>query len=97
MTPRRVKSIPSTVKGAKPVKEQIELDRDRVEERVQELASPYESPEEAAQLYRSNRELMTQIESAVLEDQVVDVLIEKGKAKLKPLAFDEFMNMQDAD
>jgi trigger factor len=79
------------------VREQIELDRDRVEERIQELASPYESPEEAAQLYRSNRDLMTQIESAVLEDQVVDVLIEKGKAKPKSLGFDEFMNMQDAD
>ncbi len=79
------------------VREQIELDRGRVEERIQELASPYESPEEAAQLYRSNRDLMTQIESAVLEDQVVDVLIEKGKAKQKPLGFDEFMNMQDAD
>lgn len=79
------------------VREQVELDRARVEERVQELASPYESPEEAAQLYRSNRELMTQIESAVLEDQVVDVLIEKGKAKVRPLGFDEFMNMQDAD
>lgn len=79
------------------VREQIDLDRDRVEERIQELASPYESPEEAAQLYRSNRDLMTQIESAVLEDHVVDVLIEKGKAKPAPLGFDEFMNMQDSD
>jgi trigger factor len=79
------------------VREKIELDRDRVEQRIQELASPYESPEEAAQLYRSNKELMTQIESAVLEDQVVDVLIEKGESKPKKLGFDEFMNMQDAD
>ena len=77
--------------------ENVELDRDRVEERIQELASPYESPDEAAQLYRSNKELMAQIESAVLEDQVVDILIEKGQAEVNKLGFDEFMNMQDAD
>jgi trigger factor len=76
---------------------QIELDRDRVEARVQELVAPYEAPEEAAQFYRGNRELMTQIESSVLEDQVVDFLAETGQAKPKQLGFDEFMNMQDAD
>jgi trigger factor len=75
----------------------IELDRDRVEARIQELASPYEQPEEAAQLYRGNRELMGQIESAVLEDQVVDFLVEQGQAKPRKLSFDEFMKMQDAD
>ena len=79
------------------VSEKIELDRERVEARVQELASPYESPEEAAQLYRSNRELMAQIESSVLEDQVVDCLVAKGQSKPKKLGFDEFMNMQDTD
>jgi trigger factor len=59
------------------------------------LASPYEKPEEAAQLYRSNRDLMGQVESTVLEEQVVDYLIEQGQQKTRDLAFDEFMNMQD--
>ncbi len=79
------------------VKEKIELDRDRVEERIQELASPYEIPDEAARLYRGNKELMAQIESAVLEDQVVEYVTENGQSKKQELNFDEFMNMQDAE
>jgi trigger factor len=79
------------------VQRQIELDRERVERRIQELAAPYESPEEAAQLYRSNRDLMSQIESGVLEDQVIDLLIEQGQATPRKMSFDEFMNMQDAE
>lgn len=77
--------------------EKLEIDRERVEARVQELASPYESPEEAAQLYRSNREMMSQIESSVLEDQVVELLIERGQSKTQKLSFDEFMQMQDTE
>ncbi|HUF71348.1 MAG TPA: trigger factor [Gammaproteobacteria bacterium] len=78
-------------------KETIALDRARVDERIQELAAPYEMPDEAARLYRGNAELMAQIESAVLEDQVVDFLIEHGKTTHTKLDFDEFMKMQDAE
>jgi trigger factor len=78
-------------------KHEIKLDRERVEARVQELASPYEQPEEAAQLYRANRELMGQIETSVLEDQVVDFLVEHGQTVPVELSFDEFMKMQDAE
>jgi len=78
-------------------KYKLELDRKRVDERSMELSSPYEKPEEAAQLYRSNRELMSQIESAVLEEQVVEFLAEQGKVKEKHMNFEEFMNMGDAD
>jgi trigger factor len=77
------------------VKEKVVLDRERIEKRIQELAAPYEKPAEAAQLYRSNRDLMTQIESSVLEDQVVDHLIEHGKTEVQPFSFDEFMKMEE--
>lgn len=77
------------------VKEKIVLDRGRIEQRIQELAAPYEKPAEAAQLYRSNQELMTQIESSVLEDQVVDHLIANGKTEVRSFAFDEFMKMEE--
>ena len=35
--------------------------------------------------------MMAQVEAAVLEDQVVDFLLERSKAKDKPLTFKEFM------
>jgi trigger factor len=71
----------------------VELDRARVDRRIEELSAPYEKPHEAAQLYRSSRDLMTQVESAVLEDQVVEFLLERGKVKDKTTTFDEFMGM----
>jgi trigger factor len=70
---------------------EIRVDQTRVDERVRELAAPYEQPEEAEQLYRGSRELMSQVESAVLEEQVVDFLLEHGNARKKAATFAEFM------
>jgi trigger factor len=69
----------------------IKLDQARVERRVLELAAPYEKPDEAAQFYRSNRGMMTQVEAAVLEDQVVDLLLQRSNAKERTVTFKEFM------
>jgi trigger factor len=71
----------------------LELDRGKVDRRIEELSMPYEKPSEAAQLYRSNRELMAQVESSVLEDQVVAFMLEHGKSKQKALSFEDFMGM----
>ena len=69
----------------------IELDRVRVQRRVDELVAPYENPQEAARIYRSSPELMRQVESSVLEDQVVELLLERGKVTEETKTFDEFM------
>jgi trigger factor len=69
----------------------IKLDQARLEQRIRELAAPYEKPEEAAQFYRSDRGVMNQVEAAVLEDQVVDLLLEQTKVSERPLTFKEFM------
>ncbi len=69
----------------------LKLDQTRVDERIKELAAPYEKPEEAAQFYRSDRAMMTQIEASVLEDQVVDFLLAQASSKTKALSFKDFM------
>jgi hypothetical protein len=33
----------------------------------------------------------------VLEDQVIDLLLERGQSKTSKMSFDEFMKMQDTD
>ena len=71
--------------------ETIELDQSRVEARLDELAGSYEKPDEVKQMYRGHRDLMTQLESGVLEEQVVDRLLEQAKVKTKAKAFKEFM------
>jgi len=69
----------------------IKLDQARVDQRIKELAAPYEKPEEAAQFYRSDRDMMTQVEASVLEDQVVDFLLSRASCTTKNVAFKEFM------
>jgi trigger factor len=69
----------------------IRLDAARVEQRVQEIAAPYEKPAEAAQFYRADRGMMNQIETGVLEDQVVDFLLARAKTSDQALTFKQFM------
>jgi len=69
----------------------VKLDQSRVDQRVKELAAPYEKPEEAAQFYRSDRAMMSQVEASVLEDQVVDFLLAHATCTTKDLSFKEFM------
>lgn len=55
------------VKGA-----EIEVDADKVRAMVEEIASTYQEPEEVINYYYGNQQLLSGIESVVLEDQVVD-------------------------
>ena len=69
----------------------IKLDQSRVEQRIKELAAPYEKPDEAAQFYRSDRGMMAQVEASVLEDQVVDFLLARATSITKSMSFKDFM------
>ncbi len=70
---------------------EIELDRARVNERIKELSAPYEDAQRVAQAYRSSPDLMSQVESGVLEDQVADFIVEHGKTREKRIGFKDFM------
>ncbi len=52
--------------------EKVETSPERVRDRVEEMASTYEKPEEVIKYYYSSQELMKGVESAVLQDQVID-------------------------
>jgi trigger factor len=69
----------------------IKLDETRLEQRIKELAAPYEKPDEAAQFYRSDRGMMAQVEASVLEDQVVDFLLSRAQCTTKSISFKDFM------
>ena len=70
----------------------IKLDEKRVDEKIDEFVARYEEPEEAARVYRSNKELMVRMASGVLEDQVMDFILENAKVKEIPTSFKEFMS-----
>jgi len=69
--------------------ESLKVDRERVQSRLAEVVSQYPNPDEVRRAYLQNADAMRQIESAVLEDQVVDWVIERAKVTDKPLSFSE--------
>jgi len=70
----------------------IQLDRDRVEARLAELAAAYPEPDAILKVYRQNAEAMRQVENAVLEDQVVEDLLSRASVSEQPSSFKEIMN-----
>jgi trigger factor len=65
----------------------LKVDRVRVQERLGDLIAAYPNPEEARKAYLQNPEAMKQVESSVLEEQVVDWVIERARVTDKPVSF----------
>ncbi|MCZ8130333.1 MAG: trigger factor [Steroidobacteraceae bacterium] len=73
-------------------REGVRVDAARLEERIESAAAGYPDPEDAARQIRDNRELLSQLEAVVLEDQVVDWLTAKVKVTEQPTSFKDLMN-----
>ena len=69
--------------------ENLKVDRERVQTRLNDLAAAYPNPDEVRRAYLQNTDAMRSIESAVLEDQVVDWVVGKAKITEKPSTFSE--------
>jgi trigger factor len=69
--------------------ENLKVDRERVQTRLNDVAAAYPNPDEVRRAYLQNADAMRQIESAVLEDQVVDFVVSKAKITDKPTTFTE--------
>ncbi|OZY85037.1 trigger factor [Cellvibrio mixtus] len=74
------------VKSAK-----LKPDAKRVRTMIEEIASTYQEPKEVIEYYNSNQELLAGIESAVLEDQVVDHIISQAKVSEVETNYDEII------
>ncbi|MBF1800604.1 trigger factor [Alloalcanivorax profundimaris] len=70
-------------------KHELQADPERVKTRVEEIASQYEQPEEVVNFVYSNPQQLQQIEGAVLEDQVVDMVLESAKVEEKSQSYQE--------
>jgi trigger factor len=67
----------------------LHVDAGKVREAIETVASTYEEPAEVVQLYYSNQRLLQQVESSVLEEQVVDWVLENAKVTDKEMKFQE--------
>jgi trigger factor len=64
---------------------QLQIDPDRVRQMVETIASSYEKPEEVVQWYYGNQEMLSGVQSAVIEEQVVDWIVEHSGVDVKEL------------
>ena len=74
----------------------IKADPERVKARVEEIAAPYEHPEEVVKWYYADPRRLGEVESLVYEDQVVDWVLAHAKVEEKSHTFNEIMNPKPA-
>ncbi len=69
----------------------VKSDKNKVREKVNEmvLASGYHNPEEMAAWYYQNKRILSEIETLVLEDQVVQKLLEEAQVVEKTVSYQE--------
>lgn len=70
----------------------IQIEAVRVREAIEVIAGTYEEPAEIMQMYYGNRQLLQQVENAVLEEQVVDWVLENAKVTSQKMTFQEVIN-----
>jgi trigger factor len=65
--------------------------QDQIRRRLEELAQSYEKPAEVIQWYLGNRQRLAEVETMVMEDNVVDWVLNRAQVNEKQVAFDELM------
>ena len=71
---------------------ELKVDDAKVDELIATAASAYEDPKEVIEYYANNKELMQQMQNVALEEQAVELLVEKAKVKNKKASFKDIMN-----
>ena len=65
--------------------------QDQIRKRLEELAQSYEKPAEVIQWYLGDRQRLAEVETMVMEDNVVDWVLQRAKVSDAPVAFDDLM------
>lgn len=60
-------------------KHELKADADKIRAAVDEIASTYEDADEVIQYYYGNQQLLQQVESMVLEEEAIEVLLNSAK------------------
>lgn len=72
---------------------ELKADEDSVREQIEEIASQYETKDEVVDYYYNNPQQLQQVESLVLENQVVDFLLAQAKVSDEALSYEELIKL----
>ncbi len=67
----------------------LKVAEDKVREQIEELAATYEQPQEVVKYYYANQQLLGGIQSAVLEDQVVEHVLNTAQVSEEAVSYEE--------
>jgi len=70
----------------------IQVDAERMQERVATICAGYENAEEMANTYMNDPKVMQQLEPMVIEEQAVEWLAKNGVEKKNKISFKDYMN-----
>lgn len=73
----------------------IQVDRDKVNQKVAEVASDYPNSTEVVEMYHKNKRMLSEIEAFVLEEQAVQTLLSKATIKTTQKNYDAIMNANE--
>ena len=69
----------------------IKTDSERLNAKVKEIASHYQTPEEVERWYLSNKEALSEVEAALIEETAVEKLLESAKVSDKVVAYSDIV------
>jgi trigger factor len=69
--------------------ENVVTDEDAVRAKIEEIASSYEEPEQLINYYYSNEQQLNQVQSLVLEEQIVALVLASAQVIDEPVSYDE--------
>jgi len=69
--------------------ENVVTDDDAVRSKIEEIASSYEEPEQLINYYYSNEQQLNQVQSLVLEEQIVALVLASAEVIDEPVSYDE--------
>ena len=70
----------------------LKVDQEKVKQHIEDMFAGYQEPEKLIEQYMGNQQIMSQIQSMVLEEQAFDLIAQEGKEKLNKISFSEYMN-----
>ena len=71
---------------------EITADDARVQDMIASMASAYEDPAEVIAHYKDNEQALENVRNVAVEDQAIDLVLEKASVTEKEVAFEELMN-----
>ena len=77
-------------------RDELKADADKVRERVEKMSASYQEPKEFVEYYYSNKEALSQVESVVLEEQIVEKLLESADVKDEKINVNDLLNVPSA-